>query len=330
MIRGRLLEFLTEDSTQVNSVLMAPLIVEKIFWGVIGFDSADAGYEWTESDVSTLSTIAGSISAAIARHRAEESLRRSEEHFRSLIENTADLIMMVDGQGDVHYGSPSVGREFGLSENQEGRFNFFELIHAEDWNHLRSLFSAEAGTPAEDRLFTFRVRHQSGDWRTVECAFRLIHDENDIKRYIVNARDITERIRTEEALRRSEELLRHSQKMEAVGRLAGGVAHDFNNLLTAILGYSDMLIDQIPDGHAWKREIVEITRAAERAHSLTKQLLAYSRRQVMEPKTVDLNHIVAETEQMLKRLISENVAVVTDLAPAPCNPSRLTGVRSNR
>ena len=318
MISGRMLEFISEEAGNVNSVLMAPLIVEKKFWGVIGFDSADAGYVWTESDVSTLSTIAGSISAAIARHRAEESLRRSEEHFRSLIENTSDLIMMVDSRGDVLYGSPSVSRELGFLAGQDARFNFFEMIHAEDWTHLRALFNAAAGTPVDDRLFTFRVRHQDGEWRTVECAFRRIRDENGATRFIVNARDITARIRTEEALHRSEELLRHSQKMEAVGRLAGGVAHDFNNLLTAILGYSDLLIDQIPDGHAWKREIVEISRAAERAHSLTKQLLAYSRRQVMESKTVDLNHIVAETERMLNRLISENVAVQTTLDPDPC------------
>jgi len=319
MIRGRLLEFIVEGAGNVNSVLMAPLIVEKKFWGVIGFDTIDAGYEWTESDVSTLSTIAGSISAAISRHRAEESLRSSEEHFRSLIENTSDLIMMVDSQGNVLYGSPSVSRELGFSASLDTHFNFFELIHAEDWTHLRSLFNAEAGSPADDRLFTFRVHHQSGELRTVECAFRRIRDENGAARFIVNARDITARIRTEQALHRSEELLRHSQKMEAVGRLAGGVAHDFNNLLTAILGYSDLLIDQIPDGHAWKREIVEISRAAERAHSLTKQLLAYSRRQVMESKTVDLNHIVAETERMLNRLIAENVAVVTHLDPSPCN-----------
>ncbi len=317
IVSGRVLEFLTEDANRVNSVLMAPLIVEKKFWGILGFDTADAGYDWTESDTSALSTIAGSISAAIARHRAEISLRQSEEHFRSLIENASDLIIMVDNRGDVLYASPSVNRELGINPATPGNLNFFTLIHSEDWNELRGMFDPIRTAP-DHRLHLFRIRHPAGEWRNLECAFQRIRDEHGNTRFIINARDITERQRTEDALRRSEDLLRHSQKMEAVGRLAGGVAHDFNNLLTAILGYSDMLTAQIPEGHEWRKEITEIARAAERAHSLTRQLLAFSRRQVLEPKSIDLNQIVADLERMLKRLINEDVSLTTELDPAAC------------
>ncbi len=319
MIRGRIMEFLDDGKDKVNSVLLMPLIVDSRFWGVIGFDTPETGYEWDESEVSTISTIAGSISSAIARHHAEESLRRSEEHFRSLIENASDLILMVDSRGDVLYASPSVARILGLEGTPLDRINFFNHIHTEDWNVMRDIFESDSGQPFDNTLHQFRVRHQGGEWRDMECAFRRIRNEQGMIQFIINARDITERIRTEQALRRSGELLRHSQKMEAVGRLAGGVAHDFNNLLTAILGYSDLLVEQIPDGHAWKKEILEISGAAARAHSLTRQLLAFSRRQVLEPKSLDLNLVVMEMERLLKRLISENILLVTSLDPAACN-----------
>jgi diguanylate cyclase (GGDEF)-like protein len=133
---------------------------------------------------------------------------------------------------------------------------------------------------------------------------------------ILSFGDMTERKRAREALRQSEEQLRQSQKMEAVGRLAGGVAHDFNNLLTAITGYSQLALNGLGDRDPVRKDIEEIRKAADRAASLTHQLLAFSRRQVLEPKVLDLNAVVADMETMLRRLIGEDIDLISILDPA--------------
>jgi len=317
-IHGRLLDFINKATDDVRSVLFAPLMIEKKFWGIIGFDSADPEHNWTESDVSTLATMAGSIGGAIARKRAEESLRTSEEHFRSLIENASDMILVVNNRGLVLYGSPSIERELGYNTSMLPRINFFDLIHPDDWPAIRTIFKLEENKPKQSELLKLRIRHHLGEWLTLECAIKNVPDEIGQNRFVINSRDITQRIKAEDALRHSEELLRHSQKMEAVGRLAGGISHDFNNLLTAILGYGDLLMNQIPATHEWRREVEAIHNAAEKAHALTRQLLAFSRRQVMEPKQMDLNLVVSEMERLLKRLISENIVLNTHIEEKPC------------
>ncbi len=127
---------------------------------------------------------------------------------------------------------------------------------------------------------------------------------------------IIDRVRAEEALRESEEQLRQSQKMEAVGRLAGGIAHDFNNLLTAIIGYSQLTLRQLRQSDPLRPKIEEIKKSGERAASLTRQLLAFSRKQVLQPKVLNLNEVVADMDNMLRRLISEDVDLLTTLFPA--------------
>jgi CheY-like chemotaxis protein len=117
------------------------------------------------------------------------------------------------------------------------------------------------------------------------------------------------------ALRKGEEHLRQSQKMEAVGRLAGGIAHDFNNLLTAILGYTSLLHDRLAGDETAIQDVLEIRTAGERAVSLTQQLLAFSRRQVLQPKVLDLNAIVADFDKMLRRLVGERIEVIIDCPP---------------
>jgi two-component system, cell cycle sensor histidine kinase and response regulator CckA len=143
---------------------------------------------------------------------------------------------------------------------------------------------------------------------------------------LVIAEDITERMRLEEQLLRS-------QKLEAVGRLAGGVAHDFNNLLTGILGYADLLHRGLADDDPRRRDAEEVKRAAERAADLTRQLLAFSRRQVLEPRVLDLNEVVEDMQRMLRRLIGEDIELVTavepDLGRVEADPGQLEQVIAN-
>ncbi|MGA2590701.1 MAG: chemotaxis protein CheB [Bryobacteraceae bacterium] len=139
---------------------------------------------------------------------------------------------------------------------------------------------------------------------------------NHLKMILLAVDDITERKLAQQALHKSEEHLRQSQKMEAVGRLAGGIAHDFNNLLTAIIGYSDLLVDTLSGNEPAIQQVLEIKTAGNRAASLTQQLLAFSRRQVLQPKVLDLNVIVAEFDRMLRRLVGERINVAIDCASA--------------
>ena len=136
-----------------------------------------------------------------------------------------------------------------------------------------------------------------------------------VERELRDAEDRRQHKKAEEALRRSEEQLRQSQKVEAIGRLAGGIAHDFNNLLTIINGYTELLLARLPSQDRTSRDINEIRKAGMRAASLTRQLLAFSRKQILEPKILDMNAIVVELEKMLQRLIGEDVRLTIAQAP---------------
>jgi two-component system, cell cycle sensor histidine kinase and response regulator CckA len=370
------------------------------------------------------------------RKLAEAALKHSEERFRALTENTADLIAILDADATMRYISPSVYRLLGYrAEDWLGR-NVFEFIHPDDAQAAaealqKGLLHEDTGLPLE-----LRVRHQNGSWRVIEATDTNLLENEAVAGIVINARDITDRKRSEEALRKAEEKyrsifenavegifqstpegrfisvnpalarilayaspeeliasrtdieaqhyvdpncrmelqrmlaekgvvqgfeseifrkdmskiwcleniraicdesgavayyegsiediterkhleeqLRQAQKMEAVGQLAGGIAHDFNNLLTAINGYSELTMMQLQSEDPLRRNIEEIKKAGERAAALTRQLLAFSRKQVLQPKILDLNSLVSEMEKMLRRLIGEDIDLQTVLNP---------------
>jgi signal transduction histidine kinase/CheY-like chemotaxis protein len=160
------------------------------------------------------------------------------------------------------------------------------------------------------QVFEYQLDYPDG-LRTFDA--RMVPKARD--EVLVVVRDITERRRAEQVRATLEEQLRQAQKMEAIGLLAGGIAHDFNNLLTIINGYSDMLLNAVPAGDALRGPAAEIRNAGERARTLTRQLLMFSRQQVLEPKVIDLNEVVAAAETMLRRLIEADVRLVTALHP---------------
>ena len=174
---------------------------------------------------------------------------------------------------------------------------------------LRQVFDEGKGGPV-----VYRIRHKDGSWRTYEAIGTRYADEDGRVLAIVNTRDITDRIRAEEELRRLQEQLRHAQKLEEIGRLAGGIAHDFNNLLTAILGYAEQLEDYIEAGTPPHADLMQIKHAGARAAQLTRQLLAFSRKQVLQPRALDLNGAVLHVTQMLVRMLGPDVRLKTELA----------------
>ena len=157
-----------------------------------------------------------------------------------------------------------------------------------------------------------RLRTKSGEVR--ECVTSLARIMlADTPCLISLFSDVTDRKRTERALQASQDQLRQAQKLEAIGRLAGGIAHDFNNLLTIIIGYSDMLLNRPPAGDGGRAELEEIRKAGQQAAALTQQLLAFSRKQVLAPRILDLNAVIANLDRMLRRLVGEHIELVTRL-----------------
>src|SRR5439155_15412963 len=207
------------------------------------------------------------------------------------------------------------------------------IIHPEDLPLAMEVFRRVFLHGETPPLFELRLLSKSGNYVVGEFTITPQRQNDKVVSALGIARDITERKRTEQALRLTEEQLLQAQKMEAVGKLAGGVAHDFNNLLTIITGYSQLLLRNLGPSDPLRAGLEEIKKAGERAASLTQQLLAFSRRQVMLPKVLDLNAVVADFHKMLLRLIGEDIELTTllagDLGSIKADPGQVEQVLMN-
>lgn len=250
------------------------------------------------------------------RKRTEEVLRSKEQRFRSLIENSSDAIALFKVDGTILYASPSTPQVLGYAPEEFVSLNALELIHPEDRGLVMERCKMALRQPRVGMRGEARARHKDGRWVWLEGTFTNLFEDPSVGSFVNNYRDIIERKLAEEALRESEEQLRLAQKLESVGRLAGGIAHDFNNLLVVINGYSDLLLRRKGVDEASLEKIEQIKKAGERAAVLTRQLLAFSRRQVLQPKVLDLNTSVNSIGKMLQRLIGEDIELVLSLKPA--------------
>ncbi len=235
---------------------------------------------------------------------AQEALERSEEHFRSLVVNSPYGICRCTPDGTLEDANPTVAAMLGFDSSASllGH-NLLEEMCArpEDQQALAQRLLDRKQFDEID----LECRRRDGKTTTVVLSGRPIRDaEGPQMSFELFAEDITER-------RALEQQLRSSQKMEAIGRLAGGIAHDFNNLLMVISGYCEFLLERVGSDPDLKQPAEEIRNAADRATSLTRQLLAFSRRQVLDPKILNLNDVVAENFTMLPRLIGEDIELVT-------------------
>ena len=241
------------------------------------------------------------------RRNAEAALRASEERFRALVENSSDALLLLDAEGRVVYMTSSSARQLGWTPDQMVGRSVFDFVHPDDTDIVTARMTDVIRNPGMRVTQEVRFRHADGSWRTMEGIGVNRLDDPSVRAIVVNARDVSDR-------RKLEEQLRMSQKMEAVGQLAGGVAHDFNNLLTAILGYCNLMLDDMKPDDPLRTDLDEIRAAGERAAALTRQLLAFSRRQMLQPAIVDINTIVQQMEKLLRRLISEDVELSTRLS----------------
>ncbi|MFA4901340.1 MAG: PAS domain S-box protein [Desulfobaccales bacterium] len=262
-------------------------------------------------------TLAMDISA---RKQTEDALKESEERFRQLTENIDDAIMLASGDWKrVHYISPAYERIWGRSRASlyEAPRSWLEGVAPEDLGEVKAALKKRmAGDFSEKKFPHFRVRRPDGAVRWIAARFFPIRNEAGKTYRIAGiAADITERKEVEAVLRWREEHLRQTAKMEAVGRLAGGVAHDFNNLLTVISGYGELLLADLQEAEQGRQQVQAILKAADQASAVTRQLLAFSRKQVLQPQIIDLNVLISNLMEMFSRLVDENIKISTVLGP---------------
>src|SRR5437879_3313909 len=239
--------------------------------------------------------------------RAEEARRQSEERYRTLVEGVRDIIFALSPEGTITSLNPAFETITGWRREEWVGQPFERLVHPEDLPLALELLGRVVRgelRPASQ----FRVRTAKGDYRVGEfSATPQLHDGRLVG-ILGIGRDVTERVQLEQQLRQA-------QKMEAVGRLAGGIAHDFNNILTAITGYADLLLEDLGAADPRRQDADEIHKAADRAAGLTRQLLAFSRQQVLQPTVLEVNKLVSDLEKMLRRLLGEDVTLTSQLAP---------------
>ncbi len=262
------------------------------------------------------------------RKRAEEEIRQSEQKLQMHIENTPLAVVEWDLDFRVVAWNPAAERIFGYSrEEASGQHGHFivppDVRPAVDrvWHELLTTKKGGMRGSANDNV--------TKDGRLISCEWYntpLIDDAGRVLGVASLVQDVSERVGLEERLRQS-------QKMEAVGRLAGGVAHDFNNLLTVILGYTQILADGVPSGSRLADSAAQIKSAADRAAGITRQLLAFSRKQVLSPRIINLNDIMLNLDSLLRRLIGEDIEVITmpanDLGSVRADPGQIEQVLMN-
>ena len=292
----------------------------------------------------TLHSIGSQIGRFLKHRQAEDAVRESEARKAAILEAAVDAIITLDRAGRIIEWNPAAERIFGLARAEAVGEEMARLLlpapgqsptaasrSATCESILSGCLGSSGASPRGERS-ELTLARRDGTEIPVELAVTRIPTDG-LPLFTCYIRDLTERRRAEEALQRVEENLRQAQKMEAVGRLAGGVAHDFNNILTVITGYTHMLLGVFPPETAQRNAVESIAKSATRAAALTRQLLAFSRRQVMAPRSFDLNSTVADMGKMLLRLIGEDIDLITvpanDLRPIKADPGQVEQVLMN-
>jgi PAS domain S-box-containing protein len=259
------------------------------------------------------------------REKTQAALDDSERRFRSIVESTNERVWSCDAEGRWTYNNPALERILGWTPEELLGRSHEEILHPDDVKRVALLRETHQIHELGWSGLPLRWRHKDGGYRTLESVGSAVRgpDGTPVGWQGLD-RDITDRLGLEEQLRQA-------QKMEAIGRLAGGVAHDFNNLLGVILGHSELLLDSADK--KVEMRVRNIRGAADRAAGLTRQLLAFSRRQLLEPKVIDLNGLVLDLGRMLPRLLGEDVMLQlrpgTDVGRIKADPTQIEQVIMN-
>jgi len=248
------------------------------------------------------------------RLRQQQALAEERARSAALTQHSSDVITLLDGRGRVIYESPSTERILGYPPGHLLGKDPIDLVHPEDRQGMTEALRTVYGRTYPGIPTTFRLLHARGHWLHVESLASNLLDLPGVEGVLVTTRDVTDRRRVEEERHRLETQLIQAQKMEAVGQLAGGVAHDFNNILTVVLVELGLLRGEPGLSPVVSDSLAEIESEARRASSLVRQLLVFSRRQVLQTQDVELNALLGELCKMLRRLIGEQADLVLRFA----------------
>ena len=295
-----------------GSSIALPLISEGLPFGALNIYAPEPN-AFDDEEVALLTELAEDLAYGILTLRSrtahtltEQALRESEERFRQVVENIREVLWMKDiRHNQIIYVNPAYGEIWGQSCESlyVSPDSWLDAVHPIDRRRIMeaALSKQVQGTYEE----VYRIMHPDGTFRWIaERAFPVRDASGEVCRIVGIAEDITER-------KMIEDQLHHAQKMEIIGRLAGGVAHDFNNILTAIIGYATLLQMKMPEDDPLKLNVEPILAASEKAAALTRSLLAFSRKQVLNPEPVNLNDIIRRVERLLLRLIGEEIRLNT-------------------
>jgi len=303
--------------------LGVPLKTPTATIGVLVVQHYENDQAYDQRDLEFVSSVGGHIALAIERRRAEDALRKNEEMFRLLFSYSPLPTWVLDRETlrFLQVNDAAV-RQYGYSYDEFRDMSILDIRPEEkdkDIEHFRQ-WSGEG-------RYHGNWKHRKKDGKLMEVeiiAHELDYAERRVR--LVVAQDITERHLLEQQLRQA-------QKMEAVGRLAGGVAHDFNNLLMVIKGHTELLLNAVPTSEQVARKVEQIERAADRASTLTRQLLAFSRMQLLQPRVMNLNGVVEDMGRLLPRLIGEDIELVmrtaADLGAVRADASQMEQVIMN-
>ncbi|MEW6659502.1 MAG: ATP-binding protein [Thermodesulfobacteriota bacterium] len=262
------------------------------------------------------------------RRRTEKAFRESEEKYRLLVNQVPAVVFKAELDWSFECYNDKIEKITGYPQEDfnSRRLTWLDLIFPEDVEPARQLF-AEALRTNRSYVTEHRIRKKSGEVCWIQARIQIICGQEGKEDHISGVFfDITAR-------KKLEDQLSQAQKMEAVGLLAGGMAHDFNNLLTAIMGYSEIMLLELPDHDLLRTHAEEIIKAAEHGASLTNKLLAFSRKQILQPRVIDLNLIVKDMDKMLRRLIGEDIDLVThgakELGMVKADPGQMEHILMN-
>ncbi len=283
--------------------------------GVYRYLHPTRGLRWIDGTAVPRMATSGDIEwftylADVTEHQAAQgALRESEVRFRALIEKSSDMLVVLDQEYKVTLWSASATGQLGWTSDEVMGRSILDIVHPDDRARGAEIGRELSGAPGATKRFVIRHLHKNGSSRLLEVFARNLIHEPAVRGIVSNLRDVTEQ-------QRLTEQFQQAQRLESVGRLAGGVAHDFNNLLTVIMSCAEALREDLDRGGAVNAEDVEeISAAGERARDLTRQLLAFARKQVIAPVTLDLNDVVRRSQKMLARLLGEDVELRVELQP---------------
>jgi PAS domain S-box-containing protein len=267
------------------------------------------------------------------RKRVEAALRESEERFRGMAEQMVDVLFTTDSTGVITYVSPAAMQVSGWAPEKMTGLPVTDVVQKEEIPRVLEAFDAALNRGETIRGLVLNMKRADGSAFSGEVNGAAIRKDGAVVGLMGITRDITAIIRAEEEKRRLEAQLQHSQRLESIGRLAGGIAHDFNNLLTVINGHSALALERLAEDDPLWSGLAEIHHAGEQAATLTRQLVAFSRKEVIEPRPVDCNDLLAGNRDMFQRLAGGGVKLsiisAPSLAHVVADPSQLTQVLMN-